>query len=142
MEAKQNIEALIHERLRDPATSWSIGTFGAIGEFHRDADEPTEISLSPGGGTVLTDRGGIRVEISDRVRVAPYESLRRGRDLWQHGVNVCQDAGVAGRAKHAALTEIGRITMLFVPKIGMRSCSIWGWRHHTLMSVFAQTIPN
>lgn len=107
MASKQTAEALIQDRLRDPETSWSIGTFGAIGEFHRDADEPTEISLSPGGGSVLTGRGGIRVQVSDQVRVAPYESLRRGRDLWQHGVNVCQDEDIAGRSKNTALTEIG-----------------------------------
>ena len=35
---------LIADQLADPEAQWSLGTFGAIAEFMRDADEPAEIA--------------------------------------------------------------------------------------------------
>ena len=35
---------LIEAQLADPDAQWSLGTFGAIAEFMRDADEPAEIA--------------------------------------------------------------------------------------------------
>ncbi len=34
------IHRVLREQLHDPDGSFSIGSFGAIAEFHRDADEP------------------------------------------------------------------------------------------------------
>jgi hypothetical protein len=38
-DAANNFEFLAAQ-MADPGTSWSLGTFGAIAEFARDADEP------------------------------------------------------------------------------------------------------
>jgi hypothetical protein len=44
----------------DPRTNWSLGTFGAIAEFARDADEPLTLSRSDVALAAMTGRGGIR----------------------------------------------------------------------------------
>ena len=36
--------ALLAAQMADHETSWSLGTFGAIAEFTRDADEPVTLS--------------------------------------------------------------------------------------------------
>jgi hypothetical protein len=65
---------LIGHHLADPQTSWAIGTFGAIAEFHRDADEP--VALSAHGA--VTARGGIRLRIGGAVRPVAWERPSAG----------------------------------------------------------------
>lgn len=101
------LEALIVSGLTDQETSWSIGSFGAIGEFHYTREESKIVSPVHGGGQVLTERGGIRVQLPETVRVSPYESLRRDRRVWSQGVNLCQPSDVAMRSRRSLLTEIG-----------------------------------
>ena len=84
----ETVELLV-QHLADPNISWSIGTFGAIGEFHQTREEPKVVSSSHRGGQIMTDRGGIRVELPEMVCIAPYELLRRGRRMWSHGVTIC-----------------------------------------------------
>ena len=45
-------------RLDDTETGWSVGTFGAIAEFTRDADEPTAFHQTYGAIAAVTARGG------------------------------------------------------------------------------------
>ena len=52
---------LIVDQLADPQAQWSLGTFGAIAEFSRDADEPAEIAREETAMSVVTPRGGIRL---------------------------------------------------------------------------------
>lgn len=56
---------LVTRHIADPQTSWAIGTFGAIAEFHRDADEA--VALSAHGA--ITTRGGIRLRLMSPTRV-------------------------------------------------------------------------
>jgi hypothetical protein len=118
---------LVARHLRDAQTSWAIGTFGAIAEFHRDPDEP--VLLSSEGA--LTARGGIRIRPSDAVRIVAWERPTAG-DAWTHGIALClaSDAGAMGR--RSAITELGpdrdaldgtaRATALFDLGIGAPHC--------------------
>jgi len=49
---------LIADQLADPDAQWSLGTFGAIAEFMRDADEPAEIARDAHAISMVTPRGG------------------------------------------------------------------------------------
>jgi hypothetical protein len=46
--------------LSDPKAGWSMGSFGAIAEFHHVAGDPAP-GLLPGCGA-MTARGGIRLD--------------------------------------------------------------------------------
>ena len=47
--------------LEDPENGWSIGTFGAVGEFVRDAYESAARHDQGGSVVITTARGGIRL---------------------------------------------------------------------------------
>ena len=55
-----NAFELIAAQIDDPNAQWSLGTFGAIAEFMRDAGEPAEIARGERRSSVVTPRGGIR----------------------------------------------------------------------------------
>jgi Family of unknown function (DUF6925) len=59
-DAASNFEFLAAQ-MADPWTNWSLGTFGAIAEFARDADEPLTLSRSDAALAAVTGRGGIRI---------------------------------------------------------------------------------
>jgi hypothetical protein len=44
------------DRLADAETAWSLGTFGAIAEFTRDADETATLARADGMISVVTAR--------------------------------------------------------------------------------------
>jgi hypothetical protein len=93
---------LIARRLRDPETSWAIGTFGAIAEFHRDADE--QVSLSE--LTAVTSRGGISIRLPESVRVVVWERPTAG-DAWTQGVALCLSESAGAMGARTAVTELG-----------------------------------
>lgn len=75
--------------IKDAGNSWSIGTFGAIGEFHRTKDEPfkrydTDVSLG-----LVTDKGGIRVEANIDLDIVPFDNLNSDGESWNQSVIFC-----------------------------------------------------
>src|SRR4249920_2956072 len=70
---------LLHNQIREPETSWAIGTFGAVAEFHRNIDEPVALSAS----RAVTARGGIDLCVD-----AAVERLTSG-DSWMYGIALC-----------------------------------------------------
>jgi hypothetical protein len=93
---------LITRSLRDPATSWAIGTFGAIAEFHRAVDEPVALSEH----TAITSRGGIGLCLPASVRVVAWERPTAG-DAWTQGVALCLSASTGAMSGRTAVTELG-----------------------------------
>ena len=93
---------MITRHLADPQASWAIGTFGAIAEFHRDADE--EVILSTRGA--VTARGGIRLSDGDALRVTAWECPSSG-DSWTHGVALCLPEGDGAMSRRTVVTEVG-----------------------------------
>lgn len=119
---------LITRHIADPQTSWAIGTFGAIAEFHRDADEA--VVLSAHGA--VTARGGIRLQLTEAVRVIAWECP--SGDSWMHGVALCLPRGECAMSARTEVTELGpdagalredeRHAILFDLGIGAPHCDV------------------
>ncbi len=103
---KSEVKRQLQEHLHDPASSFSIGSFGAIAEFHRGANEPLCLDDSD-NLTIATSRGAMRLELHDDVRPVAYETLSRRRERWQQGVIFCLPKSVAASNRRATLTELG-----------------------------------
>jgi hypothetical protein len=88
-------------QIADPETQWSLGTFGAIAEFSRDPDEPAE--LRPHSAT--TDRGGIRLDLPDDMRLFAFEVVTR--ESWSPRVVICRPRAASSMGRRSAVTEIG-----------------------------------
>lgn len=97
------VRRLVDEHLDDPGSGWSMGTVGAIAEFVRDPDEPAERR----DGTVVTGRGGIRIELPDGLRAIAYETPAGPHGHWNHAVALCLPTADARRAARAVITELG-----------------------------------
>jgi len=92
-------------QMADPRTNWSLGTFGAIAEFARDADEPLSLSRSDVALASMTGRGGIRIEPGNGVRLFASESTTR--DSWNHRIALCLPERQCAMNQRTALTELG-----------------------------------
>ncbi len=93
--------------LHDAEDAWSIGTFGAIGEFMREPDEAAAVAEAEKGGSVLTKRGGLRIAIPEGAQAVAYEALSARPDSWSHGVVFCVPEDLAPRHARHSLTELG-----------------------------------
>lgn len=72
----------LFEHLTDVETAWSVGTFGAIAEFTRDAEETAALDRGTNAISVVTGRGGLRIEAHDALPSAlRYGSCRRSRGI-------------------------------------------------------------
>jgi hypothetical protein len=95
--------ALIAEHLENPDTQWSLGTFGGIAEFSRDADEDAVVDLDT--LSAVTPRGGIRISPLEQLR--PFASESIGKLGWNHRVSLCLPEETCTMHRRAVLTEIG-----------------------------------
>jgi uncharacterized protein DUF6925 len=100
------LHELLLDHIHDPHASWSCGRFGAIAEFHRDADEPVEISTDP-GISAATSRGAIRVELLPALRPVAYETISKCIESWGQGVVLCLPKELALMSGRTAVTELG-----------------------------------
>src|SRR5215217_5333244 len=96
---------LIAEQLADPNAQWSLGTFGAIAEFMRDADEPAEITQAEQSIAVVTPRGGVRIEVRPDLRPVAFETITTS--AWSQRVAFCLPEAASAMNRRAVLTEIG-----------------------------------
>src|SRR4051812_20570195 len=92
---------LMSEQLADPEAQWSLGTFGAIAEFMRDADEPTEIARADQSISVVTPRGGIRLEALPALRPLAFETVTTSS--WSQRVAFCLPEAAARMNRRGAL---------------------------------------
>jgi len=81
--------ALIVERLKDPANGWSIGSFGAIGEFVRDPDEDVEIREAADLIEIVTGRGALRATAAVELTPIAWDSLSGDGESWGHSLAFC-----------------------------------------------------
>lgn len=102
------LTALVRQMLADAGAGWTIGTFGAVAEFHHVADDPPPVvAVTDESQEVVTARGGIRVSLVAGVRAVAYESLGGPPYGWLHALAFClphADAAMGGRT---VLTELG-----------------------------------
>lgn len=102
MDAPEALE-LVAAHLRDPASTWSVGTFGVLAEFARDPDEACALDDL----TVVTARGAMRVAREPEVRALAYEALSAQPGQWHHGVFFCMRRAQIELAPRRAIGELG-----------------------------------
>lgn len=88
----------------DPEAGWSMGSFGAIAEFHHVEGDPDPQVLPRG---IATARGALRLDRIDRVRPVAWEALSPRPDRWQQGIALCLPAAGSAMSQRAALAELG-----------------------------------
>jgi hypothetical protein len=93
--------------MNDPSSSFSIGSFGAIAEFHRDMEEELALNDTHPHLTIATERGALRVTPSTNMRPLAYESLSNRKNCWQQGVVFCLPQAEAQSHRRNVLTELG-----------------------------------
>ena len=95
----------VAEQLADVETGWSIGTFGAIAEFTRDAGEAATLTRTDDAISVITPRGGLRIEAKDALRPIASESLTA--QSWNQRLALCLPEEACAMNKRSVLSEIG-----------------------------------
>ena len=89
----------------DTEAGWSVGTFGAIAEFTRDAGEPADLHQACDSISVVTDRGGLRIVPRPKLRLIASESLTS--ESWSHRVAFCLPRDACAMSGRTTFTEIG-----------------------------------
>ncbi|MEM6461975.1 MAG: hypothetical protein AAF724_08670 [Pseudomonadota bacterium] len=99
---------LLQNQLTDTDAGWSIGSFGAIGEFHQRASDIVHTDR-PDRLTRVTEKGGIRLEPSRVAQARPvaFETLSPRPTRWGQGLALCLDSDEAFLSKRSVLTELG-----------------------------------
>ncbi|WEK45963.1 MAG: hypothetical protein P0Y56_13130 [Candidatus Andeanibacterium colombiense] len=121
------ISGLIDHMLADPRHGWSIGTFGAVGEFMRDEDEDVRFVRDGGAVMIVTPRAGISVHTVPGLQAVAFDTLSSDGETWGQSVAFCLDlpdeemdhAGVSWLGKDAeALRKEDREADLFDLGVG------------------------
>ncbi|MCE2580690.1 hypothetical protein NO263_01920 [Gluconacetobacter entanii] len=73
----------------DLRNGWSIGTFGAIGEFHHVPDDRVCLTPCPDGLEIVTQRGAIRISPSEPLHALAWDSLVGKGRRWRHSMALC-----------------------------------------------------
>jgi hypothetical protein len=95
----------IAAQLADAETQWSLGTFGAIAEFARDPDETADVQCAGTAFSVVTSRGGIRIEPHRDMRLFAFETTTK--QSWSPRIAICLPTDRCAMSGLGALTELG-----------------------------------
>lgn len=127
------LETIVREALADAEASWSMGSFGAIAEFHQDEGEPLLVD-KPAELTRATARGAIRIDrpALDAIKPIAYEALSAKPHRWSHALAFCLPDTASVRAGRKVLTPLGpdqdsirdedRSALLFDMGLGLKQC--------------------
>ncbi len=96
---------ILAAQIADPGTQWSLGTFGAIAEFMRCADEAATLSRDETSLSAVTGRGGIRIAPPAGTRPFAFETTTR--EGWSSRMALCLAAEECGMSRRSVLTEVG-----------------------------------
>lgn len=96
---------LLRRGIADPDMQWSLGTFGAIAEFSRDEDEPAQVAMAADALSVITERGGIALQLDPAMRPVASESLTQTG--WNQRVALCLPEDACAMNRRGALAELG-----------------------------------
>jgi hypothetical protein len=92
--------------LANARTSWNVGAFGAIAEFHHQSAPVIEGDSLTSFSSVTTG-GAIRVRLDDAALTVAYEILSARAGLWLHGAAICLPECRARMAGRTTITELG-----------------------------------
>ncbi|MEQ8665771.1 MAG: hypothetical protein RIC16_08590 [Rhodospirillales bacterium] len=101
------IEEWLADALNSAATSWSVGTFGALAEFAYGPDDPVERSSAGGTRSITSDLGALRLTVPAESRLFAYEGLSKLPAYWSQGISLCMPDSAASLSGRSALTVIG-----------------------------------
>ena len=107
MTDKTETADILRAAMSDPEAGWSMGSFGAIAEFHHVAGDPAPVLLEGPEFGVVTARGGIRLDRPDLIRPVAHEMLSPRPHRWQQGVSLCLPDAEAAMARRSVLSELG-----------------------------------
>ena len=96
---------ILAEQAADSEVAWSLGTFGALAEFMRDADEPVALARDDGAASAVTPRGGLRIARHSDLR--PIASESPTTESWSHRVALCLAEAQCAMSGRTAFTEVG-----------------------------------
>ena len=96
---------LLDREIANPDTQWSLGTFGAIAEFSRDADEPVALAQSSHGVSAVTARGGITLKHHHGCRAFASESVTKTG--WSQRIAFCLPEEHCAMNRRTVLSELG-----------------------------------
>ena len=109
--ARARFAELLRDAVADPENSFSIGSLGAIAEFHRDASEALTLDEVE-RMSIATARGALSIDLRDGIVPITYEnttdegSCRRAGEA-QKEVLFCLPMADATRHRRVVLTELG-----------------------------------
>jgi hypothetical protein len=93
------------EQVADSEVAWSVGTFGAIAEFTRDAAEPAVFDRPDGSISAVTARGALRITLHPGFR--PIASESPTTESWSHRVALCLPEASCAMSGRTEFTEVG-----------------------------------
>jgi len=99
--------ALFAEHIDNPGSGWSMGSFGALGEFVHDAGEVLDLRRGSGEVAAATNRGGIRLLACPGLRPIACETATAGGRSWSQSIAFCLPATDCAMAGRDTLTELG-----------------------------------
>ena len=105
MNHSAGIAGFLADQLADASVQWSLGTFGAIAEFMRDADELVTLARAASSLSATTARGGIRIDLHAEMRLHASETAVG--ESWSHRVALCLPTERCAMSRRATLTELG-----------------------------------
>ena len=97
------MENLVTEHLSDTSSSWSVGEFGVLAEFHHARSEARVLDRF----TAVTLGGAICIRPLAAARILAYETPSPNPRLWNHGVAFCLPEDQAGMERRTGVTELG-----------------------------------
>jgi hypothetical protein len=97
------LDALLAEHLPEPSSSWSVGEFGVLAEFHHAHCAPAEVDAH----TVAAEGGALRIRPQPGTRILAYETPSPNPRLWNHGIAFCLPQGEAQMDRRDGITELG-----------------------------------
>jgi len=100
-----DVTAFLDAQMADAETQWSVGSFGAIAEFARDASEPVAFARDAAALSAATDRGGIRIAL--RADMQPFAFETTTKDSWNHRIALCLPEDQCAMSGRMVLTEVG-----------------------------------
>ncbi|MEO1610281.1 MAG: hypothetical protein AAFR90_13300 [Pseudomonadota bacterium] len=107
-QVSNGIQKIIDDALNDTETGWSMGSFGAIAEFHQDSGEAAVSECSNHMGRA-TNRGAIRLDADAVSGCTPiaYEQLSKNKQRWGQGLALCLPSDQAQGERQTTLTWLG-----------------------------------